>query len=145
MSVMKNTLLISIFLISVAVGMIYVEEMNAQHERDTGRKFIDYEATPFLNYTDLDIIGTTPGQFNTTSNEIATFDKAEDIGFDFWFFQGIKLYKLTTSLLVYTVIGVPAIFSTVSGVPAFLVTGVMLIIGITFFLFLVYMLVGKFN
>jgi len=144
LSVKDNVLLISIVLIGISIGMIYVEEINLQHSRDTGRYFVDYELTPFVKYSELSIIGTNREEFNETTNEIGEFQKPTDVGFDFWFFQSINILGLFVSALINTVFGAPYLLTTI-GFPPFLATGLVVAMGIGFFLMLIYLIIGKFG
>lgn len=144
MSAVDNALMISVFLVCVAVGMIFVEEINTRYEAETGRKFIEYEMTPFINYTELSVVGTNTAEINATANSMGEFNKPQDVGFDFWFFQSLNVFRLLTNLFIYSIFGVPALL-TVLGLPAFLVPGITVIMGISFVLLMAYLVLNKFG
>lgn len=142
MTATDNAIVISVFVICMAIGMIYLEEINTQHEIDTGRKYIEYDAVPFMNLTDLSDIGTTPGQFNSTVNTMTDIQPPSNIGFDFWFFYGINLVRFVANMLIYSTIGFP-FFLVQFGLPFWAAPALVVVIGISYLLFIAYIITGK--
>jgi len=142
MSAVTRYLSMAFLIIAISFAAIVFNTVNAEYEDANGRPIVDYSVTPYLNYTDLYAVDTTGDSLNETTRDIADFNKPEDIGFDFAFWQSIKIAKILGNTFVYTLYGFPT-FLLNFGMPKVLLAPLIIFIGLGAVFFMIYTIIGK--
>lgn len=144
MSAAQRALAMCVFMICIGFGMTIIEEVNANYETETGRigGLKPIALTSASNYTDFDGVSANADEMNATINSMGDFQKPQDITQDFSFFQGMNMFRLITNLLINTTQGFPKLLA-LFGMPTYLINPMAYLIGLTYILLGLYMLLGK--
>ena len=143
MSMVYRGILVSMFVICMSFGLTIINEVNAQYETDTGRKFIDFEATPPFNFSDYQGISSKE-EFNSSMGSVGDFNKPSDVGFDFDFFQSINVLRLLGNIIFYSVWGFPG-FLINFGMPGFMELPMIILMNLNHMFVAVYLILNKFR
>lgn len=147
MSATERAMVVSVFIMCLSFGIIITNEMNAEYNNEMGRKLINYEITPPLNYSDIPGLDDSKETLNSTINDITEFNKPAGITFDFAFWQSIKIVKIFTDMLMFSVWGFPAFLAATPplgvGMPVYLVIPIGILINLSHLLLVLFLFFGK--
>jgi len=97
----QNAMGLSIFIMCLSFGITMFNTLNIQYEQSTGTALVQGEfVTSFVNASDFGGLGSTKESLNETMNDMSTFIKPDDVGTDFYFFQGIKIFRIMANILI---------------------------------------------
>lgn len=131
MSWTKRAMVISVFVMCMSFGMIMINTFSGEYAAAEGHQLVNYNITAPINYTSFGVLDTTQGGLNATSNRVMTFDKPEDVSFDFGFWQRIQIAKLIWEIFITSTYGFPLFVNAAFGMPAFFVLPLMLLINVS--------------
>jgi hypothetical protein len=138
-----RSVVISFFIIAFSFGMTITNEMNAAWANEhSGLKFIDYDMTPYMNYSDIGIPSDRAG-YNNTMKTLTRYDKPTDVSFNLDFFQSIKYGGLLINILMNSVYGFPSFLNSAFGMPYFLVIPITLFLVLNHILAVIYIVTGR--
>ena len=142
MTATQRAMLISLFVMSISLGISMLNEINSIYEGEMGQPLVRINATTYLNDGQYGTSGDIQ-EFNSTMNDIGEFNKPDNIAFDFSFWQSIKLLKILGETFIYAVWGFPFFLQTYFGMPQLLTLPMLIFINISHILFGAYVILGK--
>ena len=142
MTATQRAIIISLFIMSTSFGITMLNELNIAYEAETGQKLIRKEITTFIEYDEVGV-SHDDTEYNQTLNDVAEFNKPDNIAFDFSFWQSIKIFKIIANAFIYSVYGFPNFLHTEFGMPELLVIPMLILINLCHLLFAIYVILGK--
>jgi hypothetical protein len=137
-----RSVIISFFILSFSFGMTVTNQINSEwSSTHSGKMLIPYHLDSFKNYSEINIPTDRAG-YNNSLRDITTFNKPNDISFNFDFFQNLKYGSMLVDLLFNSVWGFPAFLQSF-GMPWFFVIPLSMFLVLNHILAAIYIVTGR--
>lgn len=135
-----RSVVISFFILSIAMSMSIAAAMNAEHQALTGHKLFDDDRAPYMTYSQMGIPQDKSG-YNDTVKDLTTYVSPggeQDEGF----FQNIRYGSIILDTLFNATLGFPA-FLVSFGMPTYLETPLFMFVVLNHILAVIYIVTGR--